>query len=172
MSLPGNMVPGSAAGDISEHHITLSTCLLQRLLQLNESRVDTKLQNSVDAMVRLFFQFLQSIEVPGVDHQRFFTDHIRPHPQSQTAMCIVQIIGGANGYVVNSILLGTAAQLLQVAVEAFDLREELNIEEILIEYTDRVLRIHSRHQLIAGISNSTQMTGSNITANTDHSKVF
>jgi hypothetical protein len=68
--------------------------------------------------------------------------------------------------------LGAAPQLLQVAIEALDLSEEPDIERILVEHTDRILGIHSRHQDVLGIPDGAQMARGNIAAHTDHCKVF
>jgi hypothetical protein len=55
--------------------------------------------------------------------------------QGETALYIMKIIGGANGYIVNLTFLRTAAQFLQVAVKVLHLCKEVYIEGILVKDT-------------------------------------
>ena len=57
----------------------------------------------------------------------------------------------------HTIGLGPAAQLLEVAIETFELGEEPDIEAEPIEQPDGVVRIDGRHQAIARIGDRLEM---------------
>src|SRR5688572_29285748 len=153
LPLPRNVIPGSAAGDVSEHHVVLPSFLLERLLELDQLRMKAQLQNSVYTVIRLRLEIFERVEIPGVDDQRLFANHIRSHAQGEAAMCIMQIVWRTNGYIVNSIFFRTPAQFFQVAVESLDLGKELDIERILVEDAHRIFRVYRSHQPVARVSN-------------------
>ena len=53
--------------------------------------------------------------------------------------------------------LGAAPQLLEMAVEALDLGEEADVERILVEHADGIVRVDGGDQPVAGVVDRLQM---------------
>lgn len=123
-------------------------------------------------MASLGFQFLQRSEVPGVDDEGFLADHIGTGAQTQAAVGIVEIVGGADAHIVDSILFGTAPKLFEMAIEALDLGEKAGVEGKAIQATNRIAGIDSGNQAIAGIADGDEMAGGDVAGGTDEGKIF
>jgi len=72
---------------------------------------------------------------------------------------VVKIVGRADAHVVNPLLLGSAAELVEVAIEALDLGEEPDVKCILVEQARRIVRVCGRDEPMAGVANGPQMRG-------------
>jgi hypothetical protein len=59
---------------------------LERLAELDQAGVDAQLQDGFDAVVRLCFDLFEGIQVPRIDDQRLFADHIRADAQGKAAV--------------------------------------------------------------------------------------
>ena len=95
-----------------------------------------------------------------------------PRRNARPTVGIVEVIGRTDADVMNPFLFGQAAELLQVAVKAFNFGEEPDLEGILIQDADRILGIHSGEEMVAGIADSPEVTRSDVTAGADESKIL
>lgn len=126
------------ARDVGEAHIpfVVSGRLLKRFPQLHELWVQAQLQDRVDPPAGLGFQRLQLIQVPRIDDQRLFADHVRAHPERQAAMRVMQIVRRADAHIMHALFFGAAAQLLQVPVKTLDLGEKSCAEPVCVKESD------------------------------------
>ncbi len=53
----------------------------------------TQLEDGICLMSGLFLHVQQSVDIIGIEHYRFLTDHISAEPQSETYKRIVRMIG-------------------------------------------------------------------------------
>jgi hypothetical protein len=84
----------------------------------------------------------------------------------------VQIVRGTDAEKIHALRLGPAAKLLEVAIESFDFGKESDIERVLIEDADGIVRIGRRDQPISRVMNGLEMTGRHESADARHGKIF
>jgi hypothetical protein len=84
---------------------------------------------------------------------------------------VVEIVRRTDRDVVDASRFGTAARLLEKAVEALDLAEELHVERITVEHADGVIRIGRGQEATAGVADGVEMTRRHETAGADQGKV-
>src|SRR5688572_14958231 len=75
-TLPRNVVPRSTGGNVRKLDIVRAARSEQCLSECDEFVVNPKLQHVVDPTPRLVLELRQRIQVPRIDHQGFFTDHV------------------------------------------------------------------------------------------------
>ena len=95
--------------------------------------MDAELQDRIDFSSGLLFQFPEGVQIPGIDDERFLADGIRSHPKGQTAMGIVQVVGGTDADVVNPSLIRAPPKLFQMSIEALDLRKKPDVKTVRIQ---------------------------------------
>jgi len=96
---------------------------------------------------------------------------VRPYPQGQPDVGIVQIVGGADAHVVHALLGRSPAQLLQLPVEPLDLREVLHVQRVLVEDADRIVRVRRRHQPAPHRADGLQVPGCDVAGHSDDGEV-
>ena len=142
------------------------------MAELDEGRQEAQLEDGVDLVPGFLFDNLELVQVPGIDDEGLFADDISADAQSETAVGIVEVVGGADAEVVDAILFGTAPELFEVTVEALDLGEKAGVEGKAIQATDRIAGVDGGNQAIAGIADGDEMAGGDVAGGTDEGKVF
>ena len=171
VTFPTAVVPLAAAGDIRQIHIIdlVLRPILHFLLQRTDLIVQTQLQDRISLMSRLRFQFHQVVDVVGVEHQRFLTDHIASQTQTVTDERIVRIVRRADRHptqrVVRTHLLGAETVKLLI------LRVERTIRKGTVQTTYTVKLIIRHKQIIARIGYRFDMSRSNISGCSDQCKI-
>src|SRR6185312_2796836 len=86
VALPALQVPVAARGDVGQVHFVLAVVLSapDPFAQRDDRRVQAQLQDGVDALAGLAFDFPQAVDVPGVEHQRLLADRVRAGTQGET----------------------------------------------------------------------------------------
>jgi hypothetical protein len=93
------------------------------LFQFDHAGVEAQLQDVVDLAAGFFFDLFQGVDVPGVEYDRFFADHVGAYAQAEADVGVVQVVGRADAQVVQ---LGSfTSELFDVAVEALEFDEEI-----------------------------------------------
>ena len=173
MALPRHVVPGPARRDVGQAHRVAARPIGQEALaKRNQLRMHAQLQDGLDRTAGLALELLERVEVPRIDHQRLFANHVGAGAQSHPDVRIVQVIGRADADVVDALLRRSASQLLEVAIEALDLVEEAHVERKPIQHANRIMRIGRRDQAIAGVLNCLQMARRNVAANPGDGEVL
>src|SRR5438105_1936163 len=124
---------------------------------MNQCRMQPKLQDCENSPSGLPLQLLQGIEVPGIDHQRFFTNRVCAYSQGQPYVGVVEIVRRADAQVTDAVGLRAATQFLEVTIEALDFGEKTHVERKAVENADCAVRRHRRYKPVAGIMNALQM---------------
>ena len=78
-ALPAVEVPVAPGADILQVNLVffgLIRCI-NSFLQCNDGRMEAQLQNTVHFLSRFFFHFQEGVYIPGIQHHRLFTNHIR-----------------------------------------------------------------------------------------------
>lgn len=168
IAFPRLKVPFSAAGDVGKVHVVhLSGRSGFNLpFQVLYSRVEAQLQDGIDLFARFLFNFLQGIQVPGVEHQRLFADGVAAVAQRHTDMGIVQVVGAADAYIIDA-ALPVPAQLVEVAVEALGFRKKFCIRKIAVHNADSIVRIERTHQVVPGFLDGFHVAWGNVACGTD-----
>jgi len=130
-----------------------------------------QLQDGPDPASRLGLEFGERVEIPGIEHDGFFTDGIGIDAQREADMRVVQVIGRANADVIHTALVRSPAQFLEMAVEALELAEIAHIGEVAIEYPHGVVRIGHGHERIAGVLDGLEVAGCDVAGYAGQCKV-
>ena len=98
VALPALQIPVTAGGNVGQVHLMLGAARLCRDLvtQGNDCRVHAQLQDGIDAPPSVGLDLLQSVNIPWIEHQWFFTDRIRARSQGKTHMAVMQVVGRAD----------------------------------------------------------------------------
>lgn len=129
------------------------------------------MQDGIDLFARFLFNFLQCIQVPGVQYQRLFTNGVAAVAQRHTDMGVVQVIGAADANIVDA-ALSVPAQLVEVAVEALGFRKKLGIRKVAVHNADAIVRIECTNQVIPGFLYGFHVSRGDVAGGTDKGKVF
>ena len=122
IAFPRGVIPVAARGDVGQ---VANVAVIGRghlLLQREDRRVQPQLQNRRNLAAGLLLDLRQTIDVPGIEHQRLFADRVRAGAQGEPNMGVVQIVGRADRDVVDSLV--APAQLVDVPVEPLEFGEE------------------------------------------------
>ena len=135
VALPGLKVPMAARGNVGEVHLVLGVFALGTNLvpQGDDGRMHPQLQDGVDPVPRVALDLEQAVDVPGVEHQRLFTDRIGTRAQGKTHVRIVQVVGRTDRYVVDVFRFVGSPHLVDMPVEALELGKELRIREMTVD---------------------------------------
>ena len=87
-SFPGIVVPVTSAGDIAQVDIVylVRRPVLYPLFQIHDSLMVPELQNVPNFPAGLLFVIFQSINIPGIQHQGFLANGIRPITKGEADM--------------------------------------------------------------------------------------
>ena len=113
--------------------------------------MEAQLQHGVDVAAALALELFERVEVPGVQDERLFADGVGADAQREADVRVVQVVGRADADVVDAAVLGAAAQLVDVAIEALELGEEGGVGPESIEDADRVVRIDGGDEAAADV---------------------
>ena len=150
VALPTALVPVAAGGDVGDLDLVHALASgLDGLSQRDDAGVQAQLQDVVDACARLCLDLLQTVDVPGIEDQRLFTDGIGAVAQGEPDVGVVQVVGRADADVVDG--RAFAAELVDVAVEALGLGEEIRGREVAVDDADAVVGVERGDQLVAGV---------------------
>src|SRR5262249_48948287 len=101
-----------------------------------------QLQDSRNATAARLLEFGEPVQVPRIEDQGLFANRIGLRSQRHAAMCIVQVVGGANCNVIHA--LAAPAKLVDMAVEALEFSEKIRLGKVVVYNADRILRVE-RH---------------------------
>src|SRR5262249_30353413 len=89
----------------------------------------------------------------------------------QPDMGVVQVVRRADAQVVHALALGSAPQLLEMAIEPLELGEEPHVEEIAVENADRVVRIDRGDEPVAGVADRLEVPRRDVAGGTGQREV-
>lgn len=121
--------------------------------------MDSELQDSPDAAAGFDFEFGEGVEVPGIEDDGLFADGVRTAAEGEADMRVVQMIGRTDAQIIDTVLFGSAAQLIQMAVETLELPEIAHLREVAVQYAHRVMRIGHGHKRVASFLYRLEMAG-------------
>ena len=124
-----------------------------------------QLQDGPDFTARFQFHFLQGVEVPGIEHKRFFTNNLCAVTQGVANVRIVQVIGRTDRNKIDR--LAAAPQFFQVPVEAFEFGKKGSLREITVQDAYRIIGVERCCQGITCGLYGLQMPGGYITGCSD-----
>lgn len=146
--------------------------LIQALLERHERRMHAQLQDGPDPASGFGLEFSERVEIPGIEHDGFFTDGIGIDAQREADMRVVQVIGRANADVIHAELVRSPAQFLEMAVEALELAEIAHIGEVAVEYPHGIVWIGHGHERIAGVLDGLEVAGCDVSGYAGEGKVL
>jgi hypothetical protein len=118
-----------------------------------DGRVQAQLQDGARLAAGVFFHGQKAVDVPGVEHQGLFADGVRVGAESKADVSVMQVIGGADGYVITALPAVGPPQLVDVAVEALEFGKKMGLREIGVDDAHGIAAVKCGHQLISGILN-------------------
>src|SRR5690554_7630893 len=93
----------------------------------------TQLQDGVHLPACVLFDIDQTIDVPGVQYQRLFTDGIGASTQGEAHVAVVQVVGRANGHVIDSLTTVRSSKLIDMTIKTLEFGEEIGIREVAVD---------------------------------------
>lgn len=84
--------------------------------------MEPQLKDGIDFFAGFQLIFEEGFGIAGIEHEWFFTDDMGTVAQSETDVCVVEVIGRTDADIVDG--LATSAQFFDMSVEAFKLGEE------------------------------------------------
>ena len=130
--------------------------------------MEPQLKDGIDFFAGFLFVFKEGFGVAGIEHERFFADDMGTVAQSETDVCVVEVIGRTDADIVDG--LATSAQFFYMSVEAFKLGEEGGIGEPRIHDAHGVVGIVGCHELVAGVADGFEVPGSDVAGCADERK--
>ena len=82
----------------------------------------------------------------------------------------MQVVGGADGYVVQ--LIAFEVLVFDVGSKFFKLGKKFSLGKVTVHDADRIVHVHGNDQVIAGVFNGFEVARSDIAGSTNKSKVF
>jgi hypothetical protein len=131
-----------------------------------------QLQDGVDIMTAFLFQLLKGIDIPGIEHHRFFADGIGADPQGKAGMGIMQIVGRTDTDVVNPLLPSGPTELFDMAVKPLKFRKKADIFEEAIKNADRIIGVNGGDETVSGFFDCFKMPRGNITGDSGYGEIF
>lgn len=118
----------AARGDVTQVHFVPGIVLgvPNFVPQGDDRRVHTQLQDGVDLVAGVSLYFLEAVNVPRIQHQRFLANHIATGAQAEAHVRVMQVIGCADRDVVDYVLVVDAAPLVDMPVEALELGKKVS----------------------------------------------
>ena len=171
LALPGHVIPKPARGDVGQVHVVdLFSLRGDPLLERDDGRVQTQLQDREDALACVGLQSCKAIDVPGIEHQRLLADGVPMRAEREANMRIVQVVRRADADIVN--LLAAPPDEIDVAVEALELGEEARFGEKAIDHADRIGRVERGSERASRLFDGSEMTGRDIARRADERERF
>ncbi|MOA12516.1 hypothetical protein D3C78_1325190 [compost metagenome] len=141
------------------------------LLQFENGLMMAQLQDVVDTLAGFLLDQCQLVEDFRSRHQRLFADHITTQTQAGSNMRVMQIVGGADGNVVQC-SGRIALDAVGMFQETLELGEELALRRDAVDDADRVVDVVGRDQYVAGFLDGAHVTGGDVTGSADQGEVF
>jgi hypothetical protein len=160
VALPRVIVPQSPRGHIGQLDIEAVSLLPPRRdtrAHVPDGGMQAQLEHGVHAAPALALEFLQRVQVPGVEHQRLLADGRGAHAQGLADVRIVQVVGRADAHPVHALLGAPTVQAVEVAVETFVFAEVAGPRKVAVQDADGIVRIHGREQGVAGVADGLQV---------------
>ena len=140
------------------------------LAQADDAFVQAELEDVVDFGPGLALDVLEGVDVPGVEHDGFFADDGGALAEAKADVGVVEVVGGAHAEVVHGGPL--AAQLVEVAVEALELDEEVGLGEVAVDDAHGVVGVVGGQELVAGIFDGFHVARGYEAGGADEGEVF
>ncbi len=113
------------------------------------------MQQGIYFSVGFLFQGGQGVNVPGVQNEWLFADHVGAYAKAETDMGIVEIVGGADGDIINGRSL--PPELFTMPVEALEFGEEMGFGEVFVKHSYGIVFIEGCKQVVACFFDSLQV---------------
>jgi len=157
IALPAGVVPVAAGGEVGEVYVELGVGWRggHPLAQGDHAGVQAQLQDVVSLAARLLGDLLQGVHVPGGQHQGLLADDVGTVAEAEADVGVVQVVGRADAQVVDA--LAAALDLLEVAVEALELHEEVGLGKVAVQYAHRIVGVQGGQQQVAGVPDGLQV---------------
>src|SRR5688572_11532798 len=110
-----------------------------------------QLQDGEHPTAGLALQLREGVEIPGIDHNWLLADGVRSVSQGQANVSIMEVIRAANAHPVDTTGRIPPPQLIEMAVEAFNLAEVADVLAVSIQDADRVVGIHGSDEPVARV---------------------
>ncbi len=140
--------PGSQVGEVDVPDLVF-WALLDFFPEGDHRRVEAELQDAVDLLPGFLFDLLEGVDVPGVEHEGFFANHVGAVPQPEAHVGVVEVVRRADADVVDGFAL--AFQLFEVAVEALEFDKEVGVGEMAVDDPDGIKFIHGGYQHVSRV---------------------
>ena len=173
VALPAFQVPLATAGDVGQLYIKLGVgrCGGHFLPQRQNGIVVAKLQNIEHALAGFVLHQRQVVQQLGRGHQRFFADHIRTQTQAGGNVRVVQVVGRANGHVVQR-RGGVALQAVGIIVKALKIGKKLALRRNAVNDAHRVVGVVSHGQMVAQVFDGVHVARGNVAGGADEGEVL
>ena len=160
------------AGDVSKVYVVLFAGIACRHLlpQVDDHRMVPELQYVVDLASRLLLYLLQRIDVPGVQHHRFFAYCISLVPEGEPDVRVVQVIGRTDAHIIE--LHAASLKLIDMPVEPFKLNEEVALRKVVVEFSHAVELVEAGQQPVACLLYGFKVPVGNIAGHPNESEIF
>ena len=95
IAFPGVVVPLPPSGDVGQVDVVnfIFRAVVDACFELLHGGVEAQLENVVDFLAGIFFDVGEAVEVPRIEHERFFADGIGTVAQGKADMGVVQVVG-------------------------------------------------------------------------------
>src|SRR5690554_3407273 len=103
-----------------------------------------QLKDGVHLPTSVLFDIDQAVDIPGVQHERLFTDIIGTGMQGEAVVAVGQVVGRADRHVIDSLATIGSTELVYVAVETFEFGEEISIREVAVDDAYRIVLVQCR----------------------------
>jgi hypothetical protein len=157
VALPAGVVPVAAGGEVGEVYVELGVGRRggDPLAQGDHAGVQAQLQDVVRLVAGFLGDLLQDVHVPGVQHQGLLADDVGAVAEAEADVGVVQVVGRADAQEVDA--LAAALDLLEVAVEALELHEEVGLGKVAVQYAHRIVGVQGGQQQVAGVPDGLQV---------------
>src|SRR5690606_19251047 len=135
------------------------------LLQGDNTRMQSQLQNGVDTFPCFFFNFFQGIHIPWIQYERFFTNRVSAVTKCKPDVRVVKVIRCTNANIINPRSL--PSQLVQMAVETLELGKKVCVRKVGIENPYLIELVKRSYQVVARIPNGTKVPRGDESSYTD-----
>ena len=172
VAFPWGIIPVATRGDIGQVDVVnlVFRAFIHFLFQRHNLVVQAELQNVIGLMSCAFLHFLQSVDVPRIQHHRLFANNIGTEAQAVTDVRIMQIIGRAHRNKING--SSFVSQTGIVAVEKFLLGEKGWLREITVDDAYAIAFVVGRHEVITCVLDGFKMAWGYVAAHTDNGEIF
>ncbi len=172
VALPRRIIPMTARCDIGQIKVIdlVFRPFGYAFLERDDGRMQPQLQYRIYAMAAILLFGFQRLYIPRVQYNRLLANDIRPLTQTETDMCVVQIVGCADTHEIQTYTL--PFEFGQMPVKEFHLCKEGTLRKVAVHDAHAVEFIVGREQGVARILNGFQVARRDIAAHAYQGEIF